>query len=141
MKTCVLCHNRKEEVEFGEHYGNPNKTCEACLGRLKGKARRRKEADKPIPPVTFEVLREAYHMTDEEAHAVDMAAGQSLSRVRFKKKHPHGKWPGPSGDAVIDGLGGPFQRRRELLGAASLRAREIIEDQGMKVATFFSQRN
>ena len=133
MKPCVLCGQDKPEAEYSLRYGKPKKTCDVCCERLK--ARYWEDKETPIP---FDALVDAYDLSPDETHAVDMAAGQSISHRRFMNRHKYLKWPGPSAEDVVGAIGDTVVRRCELLLVASLRARELITEQGLDPKKFFN---
>ena len=137
MRTCVLCGQDKPEAEYSLRYGRTKKTCDVCCERLKARYWVNKESESPIP---FDALIDAYDLTPDEVHAVDMAAGQSISHRRFMNRHKYLKWPGPSAEDVVDAIGETVARRCELLLVASLRARELVTENGLDPKTFFNAR-
>ena len=135
MRPCALCRKPREEEDYGLWHGKPKKTCNPCCERLKVRYWAKKDTPSTVP---FEALIEAYDLTEDEAHAVDLAAGQSISYRRFKRRHKRRRWAGPTAEQVLEPEGRTVRRRCELLLAASLRAREIIMADGLDPRAFFS---
>lgn len=136
FRRCVLCRRYKSESEFGFHHGKPTKTCKSCLEPALD--RYRKEREERLKPITFEVIRQTFHLTDAEAHAVDMAAGQVITRTRWKTRRKGEKWPGPSADMMIQAESpDDWIRQCELLQATTHRTREILYEQGIDPGNFF----
>lgn len=137
MRPCVLCHKPRPEASYSLRYGKPKKTCDLCCARLKARYHEGQESKTPRV-ILFQTLIDTYELTEEEAHAVDMAAGQTICYRRFKRKHKGERWAGPTAEEVLEPVGRTVRRRIELAQATTLRAREIILAQGLDVRAFFS---
>ena len=136
FRRCVKCRHLKDESSFGFHHGKPTKTCSDCLEPIRDKYREDREAE--TTPTAFEVIRRVFGLTDDEAHAVDMAAGQNITRTRWRIRRKGEKWPGPTADMVITAESpGNGKRQRELLQATTHRTCEILHDQGIDPGKFF----
>ena len=135
FRRCVKCRHPKHESCFNTHHGEPTKTCTECLTHVAAKYH--EDAEERDAAIGFGVVQLAYRLTDDEAHAVDLAAGQAIIRKTWKRRN-EGRWPGPTAEAVVDAMAPDSEaRRRHLLIATSYRAREMLREQGLDPGGFF----
>ena len=143
MKPCAKCKREYPESDYGTWHGEENRTCEPCLRRvreiysLKREAYRRSMMAETVP---WDAIKKAYSLTTDEAHAVDLAAGQVIIGRRWRARNPRQRWPGQTAEAVVDALTDSVARRCQLLGAVSLRLRERLVLDGIEPAAFFNTR-